>query len=261
MKTSKKLSSVLLVLLLLLSMSYAAFGVGGTTGELNWSYNEATKTLTVSGTGAMKDYGWGNTPPWYQLDDNSGRTYLYDIESVVIENGVTRVGENAFEGCETLKSVTILDGVKSIGMEAFHGCNALKSVTFPNSVTSIDSFAFLRCIALESVTIPDSVTSIGEYAFFGCNALTETNYTGTEAQWNSIAIGSENEPLVTVAKHYNYGATQPENPGNPDPEPEPQPKPQPENLCKWCGEVHKGFFQSIVGFFHRILAAILGAKY
>ena len=42
---------------------------------------------------------------------------------------------------------------------------------------------------------------------------------------------------------------------------DPQPEPQPENLCKWCGKVHEGFFQKIIGFFHNILAAIFGAKY
>ena len=91
---------------------------------------------------------------------------------VVIPDGVTEIGEDAFCGYSGLTSVTIPDGVTSIGSEAFRNCSGLTSVTIPNSVTSIGDEAFYNCRGLTSVTIPDSVTSIGSYAFSGCSGLT-----------------------------------------------------------------------------------------
>ena len=91
---------------------------------------------------------------------------------VVIPEGVTSIGDCAFNVCLHLTSVTIPEGVTSIGLEAFHYCSSLTSVTIPGSVTSIGDSAFSGCSSLMSVTIPESVTSIGNYAFIGCSSLT-----------------------------------------------------------------------------------------
>ena len=267
MKISKKVLSVLLAVLLLASCMVTAFAVSGTDGNITWNYDEATKTLTISGTGDMPDYDVYD-PAWYIYNWNTlTNNYLFEIEHLIIENGVTNIGGHAFAHCESLKSVTIPNSVTRIGERAFAYCTALTSVTIPDSVTSIGDYAFTHCTALTSVTIPSSVTSIGKYefsvctaltsvtisdsvtsigfsAFYGCSALTEVNYTGSEAEWNNIAFGNDALPQgVTV--NYNYA-----------------PAPiQPENACPWCGQVHEGFFQGIIGFFHRIFAAILGARY
>ena len=92
------------------------------------------------------------------------------LTSVTIPNGVTSIGDSAFYGCTSLTSVTIPNSVTSIN-GAFEGCTSLTSVTIPNSVTSING-AFEGCTSLTSVTIPNSVTSIGESAFSGCTGLT-----------------------------------------------------------------------------------------
>ena len=158
----------------------------GTCGEnLTWTFG-GEGTLTISGTGAMDDYSSDNQP-WYSDIDN--------IKSVVIDNGVTSVGDYAFYSCDSLVSVTIPDSVTSIGdcafcacysltsatipdsvtsigVKAFYGCNSLTSMTIGNSVTSIGDSAFYNCTGLTSVTISDSVTSIGDSAFSGCDSLT-----------------------------------------------------------------------------------------
>ena len=143
---------------------------GGKCGEkARWEFDPTTYKLTISGTGDMSGYTYGNgvsyaEPPW--------SAYIDNITSVVIEKGITSVGDFAFFSCTSLTSVKIPDSVKSIGNYAFSGCKSLTSVEIPNSVKSIGDSAFEICTALTSITIPDSVTSIGNYAFFGCKRLT-----------------------------------------------------------------------------------------
>ena len=128
-----------------------------------------------------------------------GRTGSYTISE-----SVNSVCNYAFSGCASLTSVTIPDSVTSIGKQTFSGCTALTDVTIPDRVTSIGDYAFYNCFELASVTIPESVMSIGERAFYGCTALTDVYYTGTLAQWYSISIGADNEPLLNAALHTAY---------------------------------------------------------
>ena len=102
--------------------------------------------------------------------------YAFDtctsLTSIVIPDSVTSIGERAFSSCNALTTLSIPDSVTSIGDYAFYDCKALTSLTIPDSVTSISDGAFYDCNALATLSIPDSVTSIGNYAFYDCNALT-----------------------------------------------------------------------------------------
>ena len=127
--------------------------------NLTWKLYE-DGTLNISGTGAMKDYN---------DDDNPSPAYKNsNVKKIVIEKGVTSVGESAFENCSSLTSVMIPDSVISIGTSAFHSCNRLTSITLPDSVTSIGNFAFEWCSGLSSITLSNNITSIGDFAFHGC---------------------------------------------------------------------------------------------
>ena len=116
----------------------------GTTGELEWCLKDGT--LTISGEGEMPDYGYGESPWW---------EYRETIETVVIETGVTSVGNNAFSYCTYLISTTIPNGVTKIGKAAFNVCSVMSSITIPDSVTSIGDGAFGDCNSLTSITIPN----------------------------------------------------------------------------------------------------------
>ena len=97
---------------------------------------------------------------------------------------------------------SIPDGVTSIGAGAFSDCTGVTSVTIPSGVTSIGERAFYKC-TLKNVTIPSSVTSIGDWAFIFVSNLTDIYYTGTEAQWASIAK-FEDSFLTNATIHYNW---------------------------------------------------------
>ena len=128
--------------------------------NLTWTlYNNGT--LTISGSGAMQDY-----------DYNSPAFYNSNIKKVVIEDGVTSIGDNAFPNCAGLESIEIPSGVTSIGDFAFSRCSSLTSITIPSSVTSIEASAFEDCSSLTSITILGDVTSIGYNAFSDCTSLT-----------------------------------------------------------------------------------------
>ena len=131
--------------------------------NLTWKL-DADGTLTISGTGAMKDYNDDDNPsPVYQ---NS------NVKKVVIEKGVTSIGNYAFSGCLGLKSITIPDGITSIGNHAFDSCINLRSITLPDSITSIGMWAFYNCWNVSSIIIPDGVTSIEDFTFNSCISLT-----------------------------------------------------------------------------------------
>ena len=136
----------------------------GACGEnLNCVFDNATNTLYITGTGKMTNYSSFTSVPWYD--------YLETITSVVIGDGVTSIGNNAFRGCTGLTSVTIPNSVTTIGNWTFYNCSGLTSVTIPNSVTSIGHSAFSGCSGLTSITIPNSVTTIESFAFNNCSML------------------------------------------------------------------------------------------
>ena len=147
-----------------ITASAVSSATSGTCGEnLTWTLSDGV--LTISGTGAMTDYGSSNS-------HFLGRT---DIQSVYIKSGVTSIGNLAFCSCTKLVNITIPDSVTRIGYNAFEGCENLTSVTLPNSIDSIYLKTFMCCYSLESVTLPDSITGIYHGAFYGCKKLKNIN--------------------------------------------------------------------------------------
>ena len=166
MKKANKILSVILALIMVLStfsITASAATYSGDCGDnLIWTYDDTTCTLTISGTGDMSDYKYNNRP-WENYEDK--------IETVVISEGVTKIGNYAFYSCSKLANVTIPDSVTSIGNFVFYGCNSLADITISNSVTSIGNNVFQGCTGLKSVKIGDGVETISNYLFSGCTSL------------------------------------------------------------------------------------------
>jgi len=156
-----------------------AFGAPAKLGSTNTYWELVDSTLTISGTGAMPDYNYSSGRVW-----PSSR-----ITSVVIENGVTTIGEYAFYQHTGLTSVSIGNSVTTIGSAAFLG-TGLTTITIPNSVTSIGDYAFRGCTGLTTITIPNSVTTIGSEAFSGCTGLTSVSIGNSVTTIGSSAFNS-----------------------------------------------------------------------
>ncbi len=163
----------------------AATNSGECGDNLIWTYDLTTKTLTISGSGAMHNYQdlvIGKTVPWRDYRNEIKNVvigkevttigeeafiYCTAVSDVIIGDCVTEIGNRAFKECTSLSEILIPDNVVSIGVCAFHKCSSLAKLTIGNSVKTIEDEAFADCDTLESVIIPDSVISIGEDAFYG----------------------------------------------------------------------------------------------
>ena len=136
----------------------------GETGQLLWRYDPKEKTLTLSGTGALPDYPIARTP-WFEFKDQ--------IDTVILKEGVTRIGDYAFYNCTELTSVEIPEGVTYIGESAFACCQSLESVTIPGSVTEIGEGAFESCDSMLVLELASGLKCVGAFAFSECVALRE----------------------------------------------------------------------------------------
>ncbi len=135
--------TVLLCLLLFISASSAGEETSGTCGEnLAWTLND--EILTISGTGDMTNYDWGDYAPWY--------THCNEITRVVIESGVSSIGDCAFLDC-ALTEISIPDSVTSIGNSAFENCVNLIDVMIPKGVLYIGDYAFCYCTSLQAFSV------------------------------------------------------------------------------------------------------------
>ncbi|MBR5975011.1 MAG: leucine-rich repeat domain-containing protein [Clostridiales bacterium] len=204
-------------------------GEGETGNGITWVLNEGT--LTIRGTGAMDSFTSPSVVPWAADKAN--------ITAVVIEDGVTSIGQHAFEDCANLSSINIADSVTTIGYCAFKKCSSLTSVALPAGITTIDSQLFYEsgltsidlsgvanltsipsstfygCASLETITLPASISSIEESAFYGCSSLQSITIPenvkgiGTNAfsYCTSLSTVSLSEGLETIGYGAFHGCT------------------------------------------------------
>ncbi len=159
----------------------AALAAEGSCGEkATWSFDGATGTLTISGTGRINNYVENVTcnpetftyqsythyyRPWQEYNDA--------ITKVVVERGITMIGSGAFSDCVNLTSVSLPDTLGAIGMFAFHECSSLSEIEIPAGVQDIGEAAFHLCTSLSKVNIPDGVNILCRNTFRGCSSLRE----------------------------------------------------------------------------------------
>lgn len=156
------------------SAAAAANPTSGVTGDCVWTYDEDSQTLTVSGSGAMANYQDSTVVPWFQWQGK--------IKYLVIENGVTTIGDSAFAFCGGIGYADLPESVTAIGNEAFKS-TGVTSVWLPEGLTSIGVSAFRECAKLWQINFPESLQSIGQAAFVG------TAMQGAVLPSSSVQIG------------------------------------------------------------------------
>lgn len=196
---------------MLIAIQAFADKTGKCGDNATWSLNETTGALTISGSGKMYDYDWGESP-----------FYEKPIKTVNISNGITSIGTCTFLGCEELTSVAMANTITSIGDDAFASCFQLKSITLPTSLATIGEYAFSMCPSLTSITIPKSVKVIDPSSFSytpnlryiviesgnsvydsrnNCNAIIET-------KTNKLILGCHNSTIPSTVTTIGNGAFQ-----------------------------------------------------
>ena len=170
--------------------SFACFGILSFKGKFA---TEDGKALISDNT--FIQYANGNKAKTYTIPNNiikiGNKAFLFsNLQCIIIPDGVTEIGVNAFSNCGNLTDLVIPETVTTIGEYAFGGCSSLESVTIPCSVTTIGRYAFCDCSSLTSVTIPDGVTTIKYGAFIFCRNLA------------SVTIGNS---ITTIGVHAFQG--------------------------------------------------------
>jgi hypothetical protein len=144
----KKTMCVLLIILIFICtfipITNAEELVSGSTVEYNWSLSD-DGTLTISGNGEMNNYG---KAPW--------NSFLNEIKTVIIKNGITKIGSNSFQDCKNLSKVSISNTVNEIGYGVFRNCNKLTSLTIPESVNTVDGSTFADCSGLKNIVVNEN---------------------------------------------------------------------------------------------------------
>ena len=188
-----------------------------TVDDANENYSSRDGVLFNKGGTTLIRYPEGKAGTSYAVP--SGVTTIWGgafrdskLTSITLPDGLTSIGEYAFESCESLTSVNLPSSLTSLGEGAFYHCYKLPSVTIPSGITSIENYTFYGCNRLVSVTIPASVTSIGDgvfcdWPFEDSVPLADVYYAGTAADWEKISMGESNDRLTGVTLHYKTTPT------------------------------------------------------
>lgn len=150
---------------------YAHWMPVASDAEQGWSLQDGT--LIITSQGAMQDYTSARETPWF-----SDRA---DIRKIVVQNGVTSIGNYAFYGCENVTSVALPATVTQIGKLAFYGCRNLSSLTLPDSLTMVEDYAFAKASGLGTIAFKGSAPLFGAGVFADVSA--EVRYPAEDSTW------------------------------------------------------------------------------
>ena len=184
MKKFLKICALALVIITALTLfagcssTSSADDAEGTWGEISWTYTKDSKTLTLSGGGAVPDAEDSLTVPWASV-----RSSVEKLKFVAPEDKpFTEIGDYAFYGMTALTTVELPAGVTSVGKCSFAFSTKLDELRLPDTLTTIGESAFEGCGALIGVEIPASVTTVGERAFAFCRKLDLVTFRGKVAK-------------------------------------------------------------------------------
>ena len=214
MKKLGLLLAVLLIAVLYCVSASALEPIGQLGNNIYWTYDKNTGELVISGEGEIPDYNstWQNS----------------EVKSITIENGITRIGYDAFSNCKTLIKVVIPSSVRYIAHGAFLGCISLEDLTVPASFFAQNQMMIfddspikkLKVIGngsatfgqrniptkhLQEVIIENGICTIGRSAFSGCNKLISISLSNSIARIEDGAFsGCYNLQEISIPNSVYY---------------------------------------------------------
>ena len=168
------------------------FGAEG--NNLHWEV--ADGVLTITGSGAMEDFDFaaGNLPPWWNTANLFSISGLIikttGIQSIVVADTVTSIGEFAFFALPELTTVTLPAGLSALPRYSLAACSELTFPTLPETLVEIEDYALAACDTFTGITLPASVQVIGGHAFAGCDGLTGVDLPDTVRSLGAYAFSS-----------------------------------------------------------------------
>lgn len=184
-----------------------------TQGTLEYTFDEETGTLTISGTGMMKN----GKQPWSAYADKAKHLIIKEgvqniaanafenftaLEDASLANSIAMLGSSAFSDCTALRQITFPAGITQIPSGLCNGCRRLTKVTLPEGVTAVGSDAFAYCSGMTDLYLPASLQSVDVFAFSGCGKLADVWYSGMRDDWAKVSIGEYgNDELLQAVLH------------------------------------------------------------
>ncbi len=228
-----KLFALLCLAALLLPTLIACSGLrsSGSWGELSWTYSKSTKTLTVTGSGDMKDFATADDVAWKSVRKkattlvvgegvtsigNYAFYYMPALTTVQLPTTLASIGDHSFAFCSALTTVSMPERLTTIGASAFEGCGAMTSVYLPTSVVEVKDLAFAFCYSLKNVMVTAETIEIGSQVFRNCRSLkqltfrssitedmvAEDTFAGTSLTFADITPTDKLLGSTTVTVHY-----------------------------------------------------------
>ncbi len=127
---------------------------------------------------------------------------LKKLTNINIPDSITIIPEAVFSECDALKSMHLGKNTKKIGANAFSYCTALEEIVLPEGIVEVSEGAFLKCKAVIELTLPKSLVKIPQNTFSTCTNLKTVNYSGSESEFLSLNLDTQN---AMVVYNYKYG--------------------------------------------------------
>ena len=185
-------------------------------GAITWEIYSNGK-MVVGGSGELPDFETIEDQPWWLYGDDEvfGERNLQELDivlvtSLVIGEGITAFGENAFAEQQSLTAVTLPSTLTSLSISCFKNCAKLRTVSGGTALVTIEDGAFCGCTALESIELSDALTSVCWTAFDELRTSAnqdlklKVSFRGGQAQWDAVMIDAGNKALEDAEITFLY---------------------------------------------------------
>lgn len=189
----KRVLALLLVMCLVvgtmsLNVNAASVEASGTCGDnLTWELT-SDGTLTISGTGEMTDYKAYGDYTDHIRPDVPWAASRNSVNTLIVEEGVTSIGRNAFYYFHSLESVSLPSTLKTIHANAFYNISKFRGLTLPDGLETLEPGAFGACTYFRWISLPESLVNFTSSAFSGCSNIGSVYYRGNLDQWQALGI-------------------------------------------------------------------------